>query len=148
MDDTPNKLRGQPDSLLAAPVFNLPLSSSDSSTPHPVNIDTFLLQLVAALDEISTQSNFANFIAKNGWNDSSVFSKREDEFARKGTQILAKASISVDPNAKATVPVQKLHFQIGTTMNFLPALSAKRPLNSVAAPSESLLFYCSESSAS
>jgi hypothetical protein len=58
VDDTPSKLRAQPDTLIAAPTFDYPLDPSPEASR--AMLDTFLRGLVGRLDELSAKSNFAN----------------------------------------------------------------------------------------
>ena len=64
IDDTPNKLRAQPDTLLNPPTFAFP--SSPSKATEACQTDTFLLELAGALEELCLESNMAYSIASRG----------------------------------------------------------------------------------
>ncbi|GAA5914584.1 uncharacterized protein JCM6883_004427 [Sporobolomyces salmoneus] len=101
VDDTPSKLRAQPDNLIAAPTFDYPEEPSEATTRY--QLDTFLLSLVAMLGEIAVETNFANFIESQGWNK--VLGERElREFAKEGVMALKNAKIAVDAEARGILP--------------------------------------------
>lgn len=103
VDDTPAKARAQPDNLIAAPTFDYPMEPSRESVR--AMLDTFLLKLVGMLTELSTETNFANYISKNGWFDGA--DGRDHEFERWGEKELKKAGILIE--AEARYPIENGH---------------------------------------
>ncbi|GAA5890126.1 hypothetical protein JCM6882_009235 [Rhodosporidiobolus microsporus] len=91
VDDTPSKLRAQPDTLIAAPTFDYPLDPSPYT--HTALLDTFLLALVGMLDEVAPETNFANYVGvEKRWNE--VPSEEAvRKMGKRGLKLLKKAGI-------------------------------------------------------
>lgn len=134
VDDSPTKLRGQPDSLVLSPEFDYPLEPSPQTSQ--ILLDTFLLQLVGALDELQLESNFANYIFQNGW--AKGFGTHAQDLQKSGVRVLKNDKINIMAEARGEVMVpyheRRLHFKIGTTVVAPPALKTSHP--SVGLPDE------------
>ncbi|BGP49292.1 hypothetical protein JCM10450v2_005176 [Rhodotorula kratochvilovae] len=101
VDDTPIKLRAQPSTLVAAPTYDYPLGPSTYTVAS--QLDSFLLALADMLDELAPQSNFANFIAQQGWNK--VLGRRElTEKRNDGIELLKRAGVPVEAEARGLIP--------------------------------------------
>ncbi|BGP17452.1 hypothetical protein JCM10213v2_005485 [Rhodosporidiobolus nylandii] len=102
-DDTPSKLRAQPDTLIAAPTYDYPLEPSPAT--NAAQLDTFLLSLVAMLDELTPEDNFSNYINGEGWNSL----QRPDalnalnELRDKGVKLLRKAGIPIAAEGRGLI---------------------------------------------
>ena len=108
VDDTPTKLRAQPDNLIAAPTFDYPEAPSDSTTRRS-QLDTFLLAVVSMLDQLAPETNFANLIESRGWNRLRLGTEEEDDDERDdlvndGVRLVRKAKIAVDAEARGILP--------------------------------------------
>ncbi|GAA5852420.1 hypothetical protein JCM3766R1_001883 [Sporobolomyces carnicolor] len=108
VDDTPTKLRAQPDNLIVAPTFDYPEAPSDSTTRRS-QLDTFLLAVVSMLDQLAPETNFANFIESRGWNQLQLGTEEEDdderdELVNDGVRLVRKAKIAVDAEARGILP--------------------------------------------
>ncbi|GAA5849044.1 hypothetical protein JCM8547_006422 [Rhodosporidiobolus lusitaniae] len=103
VDDTPSKLRAQPSTLITAPTFDYPLSPSDPST-FPAIGDTFLLSLVAMLDDLTVESNFAEYINAQGWDDPKGQSQDElVELRERGLKMLKKAGVFIAAEGRGLI---------------------------------------------
>lgn len=138
VDDSPTKLRGQPDSLVLSPEFDYPLEPSPQTSQ--ILLDTFLLQLVGALDELQLESNFANYIFQNGW--AKGFGTHAQDLQKSGVRVLKNDKINIMAEARGEVMVpyheRRLHFKIGTTVVAPPALKTSHP--SVGLPGKLVSF--------
>ncbi|GAA5939906.1 uncharacterized protein JCM15063_004341 [Sporobolomyces koalae] len=101
IDDTPSKLRAQPQSLIAAPTFDYPEAPSDSTSR--LLLDTFLIALVAMLSEIVIESNFANYLMSQGWNHA-ISDKLIRSFRHEGKQCLKAAGIKIYAEGRGILP--------------------------------------------
>lgn len=100
IDDTPSKLRAQPDSLIAAPTFDYPQAPSPETSRY--QLDTFLLALVAMLEELAPETNFANYIESQGW-FMVIDEKKEKDCEGKGVALLRKAGIAVAAEGRGLI---------------------------------------------
>ncbi|GAA5862131.1 hypothetical protein JCM1840_001653 [Sporobolomyces johnsonii] len=104
VDDTPSKLRANPDSLIAAPTYDYPLAPSIPTMS--AQLDSFLLALVALLDELAPETNFANYIEMKGWNTVQGLDVLTDE-RKAGVKLLQKAGIAVAAEGRGVLPGTK-----------------------------------------
>lgn len=100
VDDTPSKLRAQPDTLIAAPTFDYPLDPSPAASK--AMLDTFLLQLIGMLDELAPETNFAHYISSEHWYEG--VGARNAEFVRKGVDILKGLGLAIDAEGRSPIP--------------------------------------------
>ncbi|GAA6061145.1 hypothetical protein JCM10212_001745 [Sporobolomyces blumeae] len=118
VDDTPEKLRAQPDSLLAATSFQYPRAEPDAASTDPP--DAFFLALVAQLEELAPESNFSNYISSEGWNK--VMSERDEKKrADRGLSLLREDGITVSPAGRGAIPGVPTTVQ-GATRNKSPTV--------------------------
>lgn len=82
----------QPDSVIKALLFN------SSTGPN----DDFLLRLIAALEELSTESNVADVISQRGWN-SGDFESNAKQYAQKGRAICLGMGIRIGSGKSRSV---------------------------------------------
>lgn len=102
VDDTPSKLRAQPDTLIFTPTFNYPPESNRATARGTPAQDTFLLELVGAMDLLSYQTNFANFIREHRWLEDRG---RSSILVKRGVTILKQAGVGLDPESHDPIPV-------------------------------------------
>ncbi|GAA5959413.1 hypothetical protein JCM3765_006596 [Sporobolomyces pararoseus] len=101
VDDTPSKLRAQPDSLIAAPTFDYPEEPSDETMKY--QLDTFLLALVSMLTKLVPETNFPNYIKSSGWSEV-IDIENERTRAKEGVKLLKLAKIAVDAEGRGILP--------------------------------------------
>ncbi|KAI5480714.1 hypothetical protein MNV49_007641 [Pseudohyphozyma bogoriensis] len=101
IDDTANKLRAQPDSLINPPTFRFPLVPGSDATA--ALLDTFLLQLAGMLDELEIESNFSNYIMQHKWNHG-VPREKQEYFTKRGVEVIQREKILVAAEGLGPLP--------------------------------------------
>ncbi|GAA5984558.1 hypothetical protein JCM11641_006548 [Rhodosporidiobolus odoratus] len=101
VDDTPSKLRAHPDTLIAAPTYDYPLAPGPQATT--AQTDTFLLALVAMLEDIEHETNTSNYIKGVGWNAVPKDDKEEADLVKRGLDILDKDGIAVAAEGRGLI---------------------------------------------
>lgn len=100
VDDTPEKLRAQPFSLVAAPTYNYPLGPSLPT--YKAQLDAFLLALVAVLYHLECESNIAGYIRAGDWNI--VKSPAKLQACRaKGVDLLQSAGVLIAAEGRGPI---------------------------------------------
>ncbi|GAA5940245.1 hypothetical protein JCM1841_005028 [Sporobolomyces salmonicolor] len=104
VDDAPTKLQAQPDSLIAAPTYDYPLEPSISTMS--AQLDSFLLALVALLEDLAPETDFANYVEMKVSKTVQGLDVLTDERTA-GVKLLQKAGIAIAAEGRGVLPGTK-----------------------------------------